>query len=75
MILALVCSFITGALTLVLSHIAHTKIAQKAIDKHDELVKPITDEAFLDGFEKGWEAAINEPITVKAAYERIFKTQ
>jgi hypothetical protein len=72
MLAAILSSLVTMALTLISSRIYFTKVRESAINKHDELVKPIADEAFLYGFEKGWTAAISEPITVKAAYENLF---
>ncbi len=69
---AIIASLITMVLTLITSRYYFTKQREAAIDKHDELVKPIADEAFLEGFEKGWESAINDRIAVKNAYDRIY---
>lgn len=53
----------------------HRMIVRWRIQEHDDLVKPIADAAFLEGFDKGWESAVSDPTVVKDTYIRMFMNE
>lgn len=72
MLAAILSSVITMIATLISARVYYTKKTLASIDKHNKLVKPIADEAFREGFDQGWAAAITDPTTVKLAHETLF---